>query len=243
MRRILAFVTIAVTIGCGSTPTAPTPPPIVTPPPVVVIPPVVTPPPVIVTPPAFPPSDPRFDLAFYRQFVHDGFDFPQRLDILRRHAVAPRLYLRTIHANGSAIDPLTLDQTAAALINTAGRLTGAFGLAGLERGTGTKAGDPGWITVSWKDDPARRLCGFSAYGGDWIDLYTNTPGCRCAGGPAVRLRTVKHELGHTLGFRHTSSPNDLMYGAGSAACDQDPSAREIYHAALAYTQPMGSIAP
>lgn len=243
----IAFLFLVVSIvaaGCSSTaPTAPTPASVVTQPPAVVV-----TPPVVVTPATpttdpFPPNDPRFDLTFYRQFVHDAFDSPQRLDILRRQRVAPRIYLRTVHANGTPIDASTLDQTAAALINTAGSLTGVFGLAGLERGTGSKAGEPGWITVSWKDDPNRQFCGYSDYGGDYIDLFTNTPGCRCAGGPAVRLRTVKHELGHALGFRHTSSTNDLMYGAGSTACDQSPSAREIYHASVAYQRPVGSAAP
>jgi hypothetical protein len=244
MKYVLAMSLLLVA-GCSSTstPTSPTPPVVATPP-VVVTPPVVTPP--VVTPPVilptFPPADARFDVAFYRQFVHDAFDLKGGVDVLRRQAVAPRIYLRTIHANGSPIDAFTLDQTAAALINTAGALTGAFGLAGLEQGTGTKAGQPGWITVSWLDDPARQFCGFSAYGGDWIDLYTNTPNCRCPGGPAVRLRTVKHELGHALGFRHTDSPGDLM-STGSSACDQNPSARELYHAAVAYTRPIGSAAP
>jgi hypothetical protein len=157
MKRLVIACALFVS-GCSSpmTPTAPTPvavtPPVVTPP--VVAPPVVTPPVIL---PAFPPNDARFDLAFYRQFVHDAFDLKGGVDVLRRQAVAPRIYLRTIHANGSPIDAFTLDQTAAALINTAGALTGAFGLAGLEQGTGTKAGQPGWITVSWLDDPVAAI--------------------------------------------------------------------------------------
>jgi hypothetical protein len=228
--------------GCGSSsPTAPTPPPAVNvPPPVIAVPPVAPP---VILPPAFPPTDLRFDLTFYRQFVHDGYERQQRFDILRRQRVAPRIYLRTVHANGRAMDELTLNETAAALINTAGSLTGAFGLAGLERGTGTKAGEPGWITVAWLDDPERKFCGRAAIAGDWIDLYTNTPGCRCTGGPAIMPMIIKHELGHALGFRHTDNRGDLMAQRGQTTCDMTPSAREIYHAAIAYGQPIGSLAP
>ena len=249
MRYTLILIAL-VGIGCsGSSPTAPTPPPIIanpgaTIPPVTVTPPVITPPVTPTTPPVlFPPTDARFDLAFYRQFVHDALDLRGGTSALLRQPTAPRIYLRTVHQNGNPIDAFTLDQTSAALINTAGSLTGVFGLAGLERGAGSKAGEPGWITVYWRDDPERKFCGFAAFGGDYIDLFTNTSGCRCSGGPAVRLRTVKHELGHALGFRHTDSPNDLMSTGNNSPCDQQPSAREIYHAAVAYTRPIGSAAP
>ena len=133
---------------------------------------------------------------------------------------------------------------AAALESVAGSLTGVFGLAGLERGTGTKAGEPGWITVAWLDDPERRSCGRAAVGGDWIDLYTNTPGCRCAGGPAIAPVIIKHELGHSLGLRHTDNRADIMHAGGHSLCaDVSPSEREKYHAAIAYTRAIGSLAP
>ena len=242
--RINGFLLLMLLAGCSS-PTAPSP--AVMTPPVITTPPVVVTPPPVVTPvvlPAFPPADPRFNLTFYRQFVHNAYQSPDRLDVLWRQQQAPRIYLRTIHANGSAIDTMTLDRTSAALESVAGSLTGVFGLAGIERGTGTRAGQSGWITVSWLDDPERRFCGRAAIAGDWIDLYTNTPGCRCVGGPVIAPVIVKHELGHALGFRHTGERTDLMQaGAHSLCADVQPSSREVFHAALAYTRPMWSPAP
>lgn len=237
--------------GCSSaSPTAPSPPPAVnTPPPVVSAPPVVIPPPPAVLP-AFPPNDPRFDLAYYLELVHNAYETRGGLEPVRRQRVAPRIYLRTIDDAGRALDTFTLDQTAAALESTAGSLTGVFGLAGLERGTETREGQPGWITVRWAAaeelvfNGEYSVCGRGFIGGDLMILYPRSPGCRCAGGPAVRLATVKHELGHVLGFWHTSHRDDLMYAGGTRGnCDQQPSAREIYHAALAYQRPIGSLAP
>ena len=239
MRAILLLAVFAV--GCSS-PTAPTPvsAPVVPAAPVVSVPPVVTPPSTPSTPTPNPLlTDPRYSADFYGQMALGtlvGGPYP-----LRRQTQPPRIYLRTIDDAGKAIDAFTLNETAAALINTAGKLTGVFGLAGLEQGTGTREGQAGWITVRWSAQPSQ-YCGFGYYAGDLMILYPQTAGCRCSGGPQVRLKTVKHELGHVLGFYHTDSPDDLMFQGGSA-CDRDPSPREVFHARVAYSQENGSFNP
>lgn len=246
MRTAAAIVLATCFAACNSgSPAAPTPvspPPVVSAPPVVVTPPA---PPVVVTPPptVFPPNDPRFDLAFYRQFVHNALDGNGRLETLRRQVEAPRIYLRTVDDAGAPIDDFSLNETANALINTTGALTGVFGLAGLERGTETREGQAGWITVRWAAVEDLSACGRAPVGGGRITLYPKTPRCRCDGAPAVRLQTVKHELGHALGFWHTDGVDDLMYGQPRPGCDRQPSAREVYHAAVAYTRPVGSSSP
>lgn len=220
-----------------SSPTAPSPAPVAVIPPVVVVPPVVTPP---VTPTRNPLlDDPRFDASFYRMFVHGTLEYA--FQPLRRQTQPPRIYLKTVDEAGRPMDALTLDQTTAALINTAGSLTGVFGLAGLEQGTQTREGQAGWITVKWMAD-ATGYCGYGAFAGGLITLAPRTPGCRCAGGPAVALATVKHELGHVLGFYHSDNRNDLMYKQ-LTVCDQNPSAREQFAARVAYSMPNGSLDP
>lgn len=242
MKRIAFVIGALFTIACSGSQTSPTPPPVVVVNPVPpVVPPVVTPP---VTPVPNPMlADPRFNLAFYRQFVLNGYEQPGSITSLRRQTQAPRIYLRTIDDVGAPMDALTLEQTAAALESTTGQLTGLFGVAGMERGTDTKQGQPGWITVRWSAVASpENFCGFAPYAGDVITLYPRTLGCRCAGGPAVRLKTVRHELGHALGFYHTGDPTDLMFQGGNA-CDRLPSAREQFHAQIAYSQAIGSRDP
>jgi hypothetical protein len=226
----LSIVALLFAVGCsGSSPTAPTPPPVVVTPPVIVVPPVVTNPLL---------SDPRFSLSFYRQLAHDSFEHPPGAQPLRRWTRPPMIYLRTVDERGGAVNVRLLEQTAAAIINTTGQWAGgAFGVAGLERGTDTREGQPGWITAKWS---TTGVCGtVNGFGVEGVLITMNhlRPECTC--GPLV----VKHELGHAMGYYHTDSNNDLMATTFQGTCDKELSDREIFHARIAYSQPIGSYDP
>lgn len=223
------LLALFVTACSGNSPTAPTPPP-------VVVPPVVPPPPVVsvITVSACPDATPGLDLGFYRQMGCNAFDLP--LQGVRRWAVAPKLYLRTVDEAGAPIDAVTLDTVQNAMIETATQWSaGRFALT-IERGTASREGQTGWVTVKWPATAdAAPACGRGqvAIDGGWIELNYKVTSCGC-NGSAMRPRTARHELGHAFGYWHTDNTTDLMSGLTTSGCDAGLSARELQAVAFQY---------
>lgn len=183
-----------------------------------------------------------FDLEYYRRFVRDELDDPGSYRSLRRWTQAPRFYIRTIDEEGEPVSVETIDQVEAVLRDDPQAWTGGlFGIADVERGTETREGVSGWITVRWPETE-EALCGRAqvAIDGGWMEFYRR-PGCGCPGieiAPAL----VRHELGHAMGFYHTGDRDDVMWTPLST-CDTRPSVRERLHAAVAYRRPVGNTDP
>lgn len=241
-RRIPAgsLLLLALSAGCGGSPSAPSTPAPSTP---IVTPPVAVPPPVVVAPPPLPTRGPDFNLSFWNAFVHNRLEASGLLP-LRRLTAAPRLYLRIVDDAGVQIDPVTLSTVENAMKEVAPIWGGGqFGLAGVERGTSLKDGQPGWLTVHWLATNVGEICGRSDVGvdGGVIELNYQNKGSNCTcPGINIRPRTARHELGHAFGYYHTDSIEDVMK-SGALGCDALPSSRETYHATLAYQTPVGSL--
>jgi hypothetical protein len=185
-----------------------------------------------------------FDLGFYRQFVRNGFESPNALEPLRRWTMNPSVYLKTVDEAGVPIHPPTLDMVEKTVLEIVPIWTGnRYAVATIARGTGTRVGMAGWITIGWSAtvvNPNR--CGRAAVIGGYVELEAHNP--RCSVGPWITSASlVRHEIGHAMGYWHTDAPSDVMSAKTWINNDQLPSARERAHAAIAYARPLGNIDP
>lgn len=195
-----------------------------------------------------------FDLTFYRELVRNSTETPAALEPLRRWRQTPQIYLKTVDEAGGPIDGPTLTLIEATIADMVPRWTsGALGVPVITRGTDTRVGASGWITIRFPagNTIADGNCGKSqvAQDGGWVELGYHDPstsagGCRVPGA-VIAWRTIRHEMGHALGFFHTDNVNDLMYGGAWSLAQANalPSARELAHAAIAYARPIGNLDP
>jgi len=194
-----------------------------------------------------------FDLTFYRALVRNGFEAPATLQPLRRWTRTPIIYLKTVDEAGEAIHGPTLNLIEATVKDAVPRWTsGVLGVPIVERGTETRVGVSGFITIRFPADNTALagVCGTAqvAQDGGWIELnYHGASGlgggvCRVPGA-VVAPHTVRHEIGHALGLWHTDRVTDVMFGGTWLDPNQQPSARELAAAAIAYQRPVGNVDP
>ena len=185
-----------------------------------------------------------FDLAYFRAIVRNGWEQPAALQPLRRWTRAPMIYIRTVDDTGRPVLAEVLQQVASIVSSVVPLYTnGRFGVAGIEQGTETRRGQAGWITIDWTRD-ASQFCGQATVGaeGGFVTLTYDQPGCSC-GSQKIRARTVKHELGHSMGLWHSGESVDLMSGIGITECDRNMTARELRYLDYMYRRSVGNTDP
>lgn len=196
------------------------------------------------------PDDLPFQLNFYRQWVRDARDSPGALTTLRRRTVAPRFFIKTtVEETGAPVPADIVDRVAEVLANSVPELSGGrFTAAALETGATLRPlVGTGWVRVFFHNSLGGPH-GLATVGGDGgtIDLLLDAESSR----PLVDdpngcgydvVRVAEHEVTHTMGFRHTvNEPEDFHSVPGSGCTGTPRSDKARYHAAVAYSRPIGN---
>jgi hypothetical protein len=94
-------------------------------------------------------------------------------------------------------------------------------------------GGSGDFSIAAALDPTAELCveqDVRAFATVWLSSgyeITRAEITYCGGGIAVTPGTIGHELGHTIGFRHSHDPNDMMFGYARSSRSTSPTSREV----------------
>jgi hypothetical protein len=193
-------------------------------------------------------QNPIFDLipttlsTVYRQLVRNGFESPADLQPIRRWMAAPKIYINTTMPIGLKVfesDLLIIEEGIRSAVPafTGGQMQ----VTRLERGTNPPA-DRGWIVVRFLNDSGANFCGRALVAADPGQIELNYTRCTC-GNVRVRPGTIRHEVGHALGFWHTADKGTLMFPTSSGCGAADLSQPERDAARIAYARPVLNVEP
>jgi hypothetical protein len=180
------------------------------------------------------PNNGTFPLKMYREMARNTHEQPNNPQPIQRWTMNPNFHIETMWRDtGAPIDPAVLQYFANEIRRVVPMLTDNHFQAGrIEFGPERWDFVQDYVSIHWD------------HSGNYGVLGRNPGQVQFASAGVCQSIAIIHEIGHAMGYWHSSTPNTVMGAHVLASCNlEDLRPDELQVARAMYNRPVGNVDP